>query len=179
MGPQKFTKRPVTIEAMRVPDLHDVDSDESIAEYLDECIAVAEWCGGLSRMMDDPPPEGFGVYIDTLEGPMRAAPGDWIIRGVAGEFYPVKPDIFAETYTPADDEDDDDSTDDLLLDWYPVLRYFAYDHLPEHLQGPSKRFHDVAWAVARSVNRSPEAAVALRKLLEAKDAAVRAALPPG
>ena len=46
---------------------------------------------------------GDGVLgIDTLEGVMRASPGDWIIRGVKGEFYPCKPDIFAATYEPAE-----------------------------------------------------------------------------
>lgn len=167
-GPQKFTKRPVAIEAMRVPDADDLQAWGELSGWL---MRVADTEVGLTGN-----PDGIGVTgvsIDTLEGTMRADIGDWIIRGVKGELYPCKPDIFAETYTSADD----DSADDLLLDWYPVLRFFAYDHLPEHLQGPSKRFHDVAWAVARSVNRSAEAAVALRKLLEAKDAAVRAALP--
>jgi len=42
--------------------------------------------------------------IQTLEGTMRAEPGDWIITGVKGEQYPCKPDIFARTYDPADDE---------------------------------------------------------------------------
>jgi hypothetical protein len=41
-------------------------------------------------------------YIHTLEGTMLASPGDWIIRGVRGEFYPCKPDIFAEAYEVAD-----------------------------------------------------------------------------
>lgn len=40
------------------------------------------------------------VEIKTLEGTMRAEIGDWIIRGVKGEFYPCKPDIFAATYEP-------------------------------------------------------------------------------
>lgn len=39
-----------------------------------------------------------GIIIPTLEGKMEAAPGDWIIKGVNGEFYPCKPDIFAKTY---------------------------------------------------------------------------------
>ena len=39
-------------------------------------------------------------YIDTLEGPMLVAEGDWIITGVKGEFYPCKPDIFEMTYEP-------------------------------------------------------------------------------
>lgn len=41
------------------------------------------------------------IAIDTLEGTMRADIGDWIIRGVKGEFYPCKPDIFEATYDPA------------------------------------------------------------------------------
>lgn len=46
---------------------------------------------------------GGAPYIPTLEGPMYLKPGDWIIRGVKGEYYPCKPDIFDETYEAADD----------------------------------------------------------------------------
>lgn len=42
------------------------------------------------------------LIIETPEGEMRAEPGDWIICGVRGEFYPVKPDIFDATYEPVD-----------------------------------------------------------------------------
>jgi hypothetical protein len=42
------------------------------------------------------------VVIQTLEGTMRAAPGDWIITGVKGEKYPCKPDIFEATYERAE-----------------------------------------------------------------------------
>lgn len=42
------------------------------------------------------------IYIDTLEGRMKADVGDWIITGVRGEKYPCKPDIFAATYEPAE-----------------------------------------------------------------------------
>ena len=56
-----------------------------------------------------------------------------------------------------------------------VLAFFAYDHLPEHLQEISKPFSELAHDVAYRAN-NPETTVALRKLLEAKDAAVRAAL---
>jgi hypothetical protein len=42
------------------------------------------------------------LIISTLEGDLRASPGDWIIRGVKGEFYPCKPDIFAATYEPVE-----------------------------------------------------------------------------
>jgi hypothetical protein len=44
---------------------------------------------------------GQHLIIKTLEGDMTASPGDWIIRGVKGEFYPCKPDIFAATYDEA------------------------------------------------------------------------------
>lgn len=42
------------------------------------------------------------LIINTLEGKMKAYPGDWIITGVNGEKYPCKPDIFRKTYTPID-----------------------------------------------------------------------------
>jgi len=58
----------------------------------------------------------------------------------------------------------------------PILRYFAYDHLPENLKAISSWFATLALAVL-DLPRNAERTVALRKLLEAKDAAVRAALP--
>ena len=47
--------------------------------------------------------KGIGPYgwVETLEGGHVVSPGDWIIRGVHGEFYPCKPDIFAATYETA------------------------------------------------------------------------------
>jgi hypothetical protein len=59
----------------------------------------------------------------------------------------------------------------------PVLRYFHYSHLPPVLQAASKPFCDVAEFIVLSLPRNPERSVALRKLLEAKDAAVRANIP--
>lgn len=47
---------------------------------------------------------GSVLEIDTLEGTMRASEGDYIIRGVRGEYYPCKPDIFKETYYKVDEE---------------------------------------------------------------------------
>lgn len=60
---------------------------------------------------------------------------------------------------------------------YPELRFFAYDHLKEPLRSVSKPFGDLAHDVAARGGDAAETQVALRKLLEAKDAAVRAALP--
>lgn len=58
-----------------------------------------------------------------------------------------------------------------------VLKYFQYQHLPLALQKVSWPFHDLAWKMAMELPESPEVTVGLRKLLEAKDAMVRAALP--
>lgn len=57
-----------------------------------------------------------------------------------------------------------------------ILRYFEYDHLPPHLADISMPFHDLAHHLANRLE-GPELTAGLRKLLEAKDCAVRAALP--
>lgn len=76
----KFRKKPVEIEAR----LFDPGTD------YDEALEVVAWAGGVAT--------ADGFTIPTLEGEMLASPGDWIIQGVHGEFYPCKPDIFAQTY---------------------------------------------------------------------------------
>lgn len=55
-------------------------------------MAVASWCRGVA------PKDSEGVLIITKEGTMLASEGDYVIKGVAGEYYPCKPDIFAATY---------------------------------------------------------------------------------
>lgn len=57
-----------------------------------------------------------------------------------------------------------------------IMQFFAYEHLPPHLQSVSKPFGELAKQIEAMVPRNPERTVALRKLLEAKDAAVRALL---
>jgi len=57
-----------------------------------------------------------------------------------------------------------------------LLQFFKYDHLPEHLQAVSKQFCDLAHQLTEMVPPNPEQTTALRKLLEAKDCAVRAIL---
>lgn len=59
----------------------------------------------------------------------------------------------------------------------PITHYFRYDHLPPALQEVSRPFAELADRLVRTLPRGPERSVALRKLLEGKDAAVRAALP--
>ena len=78
-----------------------------------ETHAVYQWIeantqGSFDPLSEEIPASGVSIdpatgdfLIATLEGVMQAKPGDWIIRGVQGEFYPIKPDIFAATYEPA------------------------------------------------------------------------------
>jgi hypothetical protein len=61
----------------------------------------------------------------------------------------------------------------------PMMKWFEFAHLPEHLQETSRLFHRLASTIEASIEPGPERTVALRKLLEAKDAAVRAKLNPG
>ncbi len=58
----------------------------------------------------------------------------------------------------------------------PIMQFFAYEHLPVHLQEVSKPFGEMAKQLQELLPRNPERTVALRKLLESKDAAVRARL---
>jgi hypothetical protein len=55
-----------------------------------------------------------------------------------------------------------------------ILQFFAYEHLPQHLQAVSRPFGELAQNIVSTLPRNPERTVALRKLLESKDAAVRA-----
>ena len=60
-----------------------------------------------------------------------------------------------------------------------MMRWFDYNHLPQPLKSVSQQFHMLALNVVEDIEPGPERTVALRKLLEAKDAAVRAKLNPG
>jgi len=60
-----------------------------------------------------------------------------------------------------------------------MLKWFDVKHLPEHLQGVSQLFHDLAGDIVELIPPGPERTVCLRKLLEARDAAVRAVVHPG
>lgn len=85
----KFRKKPVVIDALQFSG--GFGDGETVIAWMND--------GGLMRYDDE---RGWAVVIETLEGEMSAFANDWIIRGVAGEFYPCKPDIFAATYEPAE-----------------------------------------------------------------------------
>ncbi|MFK4801640.1 hypothetical protein ACI3K5_23535 [Streptomyces sp. MPA0124] len=85
----RYRKKPVEIEAVR----YDGTNRNEVAAFMGRLGKVEERkLPGPGRGMHD------GIVIHTLEGDMTASVGDWIIRGVQGEFYPCKPDIFAATY---------------------------------------------------------------------------------
>ena len=92
----KFRKLPVIIDAHRLGDdgwpdaIWDGVNRNKITLFLD----TTGW-----------PKRTTGhVEIETLEGTMRGEIGDWIICGVNGEFYPCKPDVFAKTYEPVNED---------------------------------------------------------------------------
>lgn len=88
MSPQKYRKKPVVIEAAQF------DGTKESANNVLAWIGVA---GGDARRVHVSDP-GRGIVICTLEGDMTAGPGDYVIRGVKGEHYPCRADIFAATY---------------------------------------------------------------------------------
>jgi hypothetical protein len=104
----RYRKKPVVVEAVRYDGPAYVTaygdraprqdaSFESVRQFVGSAFTTAqvgsENHGG---------PNQFAPAIRTLEGVMRVCPGDWIIRGVKGECYPCKPDIFAATYELAE-----------------------------------------------------------------------------
>jgi hypothetical protein len=84
-----YRKKPVVIEARQLTEDKDVAGE------------LAVWCGAhqihFTYRNSQPLPH---IDIATAEGTMTADPGDWIIKGVKGEFYPCKPEIFGLTYEP-------------------------------------------------------------------------------
>jgi hypothetical protein len=79
MPVKQYRKKPVVIDAI---------------QFQDNFPEIEAFVGGDAEFRDGE------LVIATLEGPLHASPNDWIIKGVKGEFYPCKPDIFAATYEP-------------------------------------------------------------------------------
>ena len=81
----KFRKKPVLIDALQY------------GPYTAPTMELAMFLDGSGASTTS-----MGIIIPTLEGDHLAQVGDWIIKGVKGEFYPCKPDIFELTYEPVD-----------------------------------------------------------------------------
>ena len=82
----KVRKKPVVVEAVRWTG----ENFEEIEEFMEAVIDCLEYIWAEA--------ERNVITISTLEGKMEAHIGDWIIKGVKGEFYPCKPDIFEQIY---------------------------------------------------------------------------------
>ena len=109
MLPKKFKKRPVVIEAMQLEgtnaDMHAVYQwieRNTLGSF--EPLDVIEGRKPYPASGVSIDPRDGRLIISTLEGLHWADPGDWIIRGVQGEFYPCKPGIFDATYEEATDD---------------------------------------------------------------------------
>jgi len=84
-----YRKKPVVIEAI---------------QWTGDTHSVVSFMGGCAEF------DNYSVYIQTLEGEMKASLGDYIIKGVKGEFYPCKPDVFEQTYEPVTGDKDNGTT---------------------------------------------------------------------
>ena len=95
----KYRKKPVVIEAIRLT----TDNFDVVCDFMGGTpVPKHNPDFGIDENGNTNEPY-LGVYIETLEGKMLANYGDYIIKGVNGEFYPCKPDIFEKTYDKADD----------------------------------------------------------------------------
>ncbi len=82
----KFRKKPVVVEAVQFIGWN--TNHQEVTAFVGADATWSQVAGAKDPVL----------FIDTLEGKMMASPGDWIIKGVAGEFYPCKPEIFDKTY---------------------------------------------------------------------------------
>jgi hypothetical protein len=89
----KYRKKPVVIDAVQWTGAN----LEEVMPFFGDFSKLPNPDGYVEPGIGHCPPEGT-LDIPTLEGTMTARAGDWIIKGVKGEFYPCKPDIFEATY---------------------------------------------------------------------------------
>ena len=89
----KYRKKPVIVEAV-IWTGNNIDEVKELAKNAVEHIIFVD----------------NNLYIETLEGRMNVSVGDYVIKGIAGEFYPCKPDIFKETYETVSMVSDNDKT---------------------------------------------------------------------
>lgn len=95
----KYRKKPVVVEAVRWTgsNLEEIRNFVG-SDLIEECVEFFDIKRTLKEMLVD-------IAIDTLEGTMRVDYGDYIIKGIQGEFYPCKPDIFEQTYEEVIEDD--------------------------------------------------------------------------
>lgn len=98
----KYRKKPVVIEAVQL----NWRNWSKVCDFLGDIVSENNPARNVSTASDtcgESGPPYIELDIPTLEGIHTAKHGDWIIKGVKGEFYPIKPDIFVTTYEAVDD----------------------------------------------------------------------------
>ena len=96
MTPKKYRKKPVEILAYQWNHMWDA---EMLGIWIEDHDGDARFHPDLAGPPDPQTGEDWGLFeVETSGGPVTVTPRDFIIRGVQGEFYPCKPDIFAATY---------------------------------------------------------------------------------
>ncbi len=88
----KFRKKPIVIEAVQYNNLNREEIEVFVGKKLRQDLETE-----TAYLAGKGVPK-FSLTIETLEGNHKAMPNDWIIKGINGEFYPCKPDIFEKTY---------------------------------------------------------------------------------
>ena len=91
---KQYRKKPVTIEAVQFDGLNPTEIKDFVGENCEVEIYNNEVTPPIAR-----------IVIHTLEGDMEVSKGDYVIKGVKGEFYPCKPDIFEQTYESVENQD--------------------------------------------------------------------------
>ena len=90
---QQFEKKPVIIDAVQYNNRNRDEIESFVGCELDQKLeSETAYLAGKGAPI-------FSIFIETSEGVMKAMPNDWIIKGIKGEFYPCKPDIFDLTYS--------------------------------------------------------------------------------
>lgn len=97
----KYRKNPVVVEAVQLTK----NNVEDAAQFIDRDYLIRVVWLNEANIYKDKQDDKFnspGIWIKTLEGDYLAKEGDYIIKGVDGEYYPCKPDIFEKTYEKVD-----------------------------------------------------------------------------
>lgn len=115
--PEVYFARPVSIEAMKYDKNNPVETENLVHWIMDTTQGFIEWDHYHEKIEkgEEVPTSGFvgkytsegeEIHIITLEGLMHVSDGDYVIKGLAGEFYPCKPDIFHQKYYALGEEDE-------------------------------------------------------------------------
>ncbi len=143
--PTKYTKKPITVEAWQF-------TEEVALNYWNNRELPPFGCSSIEGEFNGNKISYAYFYIETLEGTMKANLGDWIIKGINGEFYPCKPDIFEKTYEKVGQSV---SSMKMLDDWLIYKQNFAgFAYLPEVERVRIEATYESGWLAGFSVGHA-------------------------